>query len=45
MIKERLHSLRELMKKNNVDAYLILTDDFHGSDTIPYRLSRFPASG
>lgn len=34
MIKERLHSLRELMKKNNVDAYLILTDDFHGSEYV-----------
>lgn len=34
MITERLKALRELMEKNDVQAYLILTDDFHGSEYV-----------
>ena len=33
-IKERLEALRRLMKKKNIDAYLVPTDDFHGSEYV-----------
>ena len=33
-IKERLEALRVLMKKNNTDAYLVPTDDFHCSEYV-----------
>lgn len=34
MIKERIEELRKLMSKNNIDAYLIPTNDFHGSEYV-----------
>lgn len=34
MVKERIAKLRELMKKNKIDAYMIVTDDFHGSEYV-----------
>lgn len=33
-ITERLKALRELMKEKNIDAYLVPTDDFHGSEYV-----------
>ena len=33
-IKERLEALRRLMKEKNIDAYLVPTDDFHGSEYV-----------
>lgn len=33
-IKERLNELRSLMKQKHVDAYLVPTDDFHGSEYV-----------
>lgn len=33
-VKERLKTLRELMKEKNIDAYLVPTDDFHGSEYV-----------
>ena len=33
-VKERLKALRELMKEKNIDAYLVPTDDFHGSEYV-----------
>ena len=33
-IKERLEALRRLMKKKIIDAYLVPTDDFHGSEYV-----------
>ena len=32
MIKERLEKLRAVMEREGIDAYLILTQDFHGSE-------------
>ena len=34
IIIERLNTLRTLMKKNNLDAYIIPTNDFHGSEYV-----------
>lgn len=34
MIKERIAKLRELMKESGVSAYLIETEDFHGSEYV-----------
>lgn len=34
MIKERLMQLRAIMEREGLDAYLILTDDFHGSEYV-----------
>lgn len=34
MIPERLNELRALMKREGMDAYLILTEDFHGSEYV-----------
>ena len=33
-VKERLEALRILMKEKEVDAYLVPTDDFHGSEYV-----------
>lgn len=33
-VQERLSALRNLMKEKKVDAYLIPTDDFHGSEYV-----------
>lgn len=33
-VKERLEKLREQMKKHGVDAYLIVSDDFHSSEYV-----------
>lgn len=33
-IKERLHTLRELMCKKNIQAYIVVTDDFHSSEYV-----------
>lgn len=33
-ITERLKALRELMKEKKIDAYLVPTDDFHGSEYV-----------
>ena len=33
-ITERLNVLRELMKEKKIDAYLVPTDDFHGSEYV-----------
>lgn len=33
-IKERLHTLRELMYKKNIQAYIVVTDDFHSSEYV-----------
>ena len=33
-ITERLNALRELMKEKKIDAYLVPTDDFHGSEYV-----------
>lgn len=34
LVKERLNKLRELMKQHNIDAYIIVTDDYHGSEYV-----------
>lgn len=34
LVIERLEKLRKLMKENNIDAYVICTDDFHGSEYV-----------
>lgn len=34
MIRERLEKLRALMEREGLDAYLILTEDFHGSEYV-----------
>lgn len=34
LVIERLEKLRKLMKENNIDAYIICTDDFHGSEYV-----------
>ena len=31
-IVERLDALRKLMKEQNMQAYVVPTDDFHGSE-------------
>lgn len=33
-IKNRLELLRKLMRQNNIDAYIIPTNDFHGSEYV-----------
>ena len=33
-IIENLNNLRELMKKNQIDAYIVPTNDFHGSEYV-----------
>lgn len=33
-IKQRLNALRILMKEKKIDAYLVATDDFHGSEYV-----------
>lgn len=33
-IPERIEKLRELMLENGMDAYIIVTDDFHGSEYV-----------
>ena len=33
-IKDRLASLRSLMAERSIDAYVITTDDFHGSEYV-----------
>lgn len=33
-ITEKLSALRKLMKENGMDAYVIVTDDFHGSEYV-----------
>ncbi len=46
MIKERLEKLRDLMKKNQIDAYIIPTQDFHESEYVgDYFMSRKYMSG
>lgn len=34
MIRERINALREVMKQHGVDAYLVPTSDFHGSEYV-----------
>ena len=34
MIQKRLEALRKLMKRENVQAYIVCTDDFHGSEYV-----------
>ncbi len=34
MIQERIAALRKRMKEEKIDAYLVLTDDFHGSEYV-----------
>ena len=34
IIKERLSALRNKMKENGIDAYLVVTDDFHASEYV-----------
>lgn len=34
MIQNRLKQLREKMKENHVDAYIVCTNDFHGSEYV-----------
>lgn len=33
-MREQILRLREEMDKNNIDAYLVMTDDFHGSEYV-----------
>jgi len=33
-VKERIAALRARMKETGIDAYLIPTDDFHGSEYV-----------
>ena len=33
-VKERISKLQELMKENNIDIYLVPTDDFHQSENV-----------
>ncbi|MHB2151143.1 aminopeptidase P family protein [Calditrichota bacterium LG25] len=35
MIKERINKLRELMRKNKIDAYVVLSTDPHASEYVP----------
>lgn len=34
MVREQIIRLRKEMDKNNIDAYLVMTDDFHGSEYV-----------
>ncbi|MDE7299101.1 MAG: aminopeptidase P family N-terminal domain-containing protein [Lachnospiraceae bacterium] len=34
MVKERLEKLRARMEREGLDAYLVLTEDFHGSEYV-----------
>ena len=34
LVQERLNRLRELMKQHDMDAYIIVTDDYHGSEYV-----------
>lgn len=34
LVQERLNKLRELMKQHDMDAYIIVTDDYHGSEYV-----------
>ncbi len=34
IVRERLEALRSKMKENGVDAYLVVTDDFHASEYV-----------
>lgn len=34
IIRERLNALRELMCKKNIQAYIVVTDDFHSSEYV-----------
>lgn len=34
MINERIEKLRSLMEKNNMDAYIIVSDDYHSSEYV-----------
>lgn len=34
MIQERIDSLRKLMRENNIDVYLVPTNDFHSSEYV-----------
>lgn len=46
MIKERLEKLRDLMRQNQIDAYIIPTQDFHESEYVSeYFMSRKYISG
>lgn len=46
MIKERLEKLRDLMRQNQIDAYIIPTQDFHESEYVgEYFMSRKYISG
>ena len=33
-VTERIAALRKLMKEKGIDAYLVPTDDFHGSEYV-----------
>lgn len=33
-VKDRIAALRSLMSKKGIDAYLVMTDDFHGSEYV-----------
>lgn len=33
-IREELYALRELMRKKNIQAYIVVTDDFHSSEYV-----------
>ena len=33
-IKSRIENLRKLMKRDNIDAYIVLSDDFHSSEYV-----------
>lgn len=34
IMREQIVRLREEMKKNNVDCYIIFTEDYHGSEYV-----------
>ena len=40
LVQERLNKLRELMKQHDMDAYIIVTDDYHGSEYVEIILKR-----
>ena len=33
-VTEKINALRKLMADNSIDAYIIVTDDYHGSEYV-----------
>ena len=43
-VTERITALRKQMKEKGIDAYLVPTDDFHGSESVSYTHLTLPTT-